>query len=115
MYVLHFLMYFLNKLINTKTKNKHHGLTQPNVKYLGGLNVKVEESTIETCISNTYNMNFVAVVGVGVPSLWLCIHLLYVLGPSSRQNERVSVASSSKNSVQNASHHRISQSYGIIH
>jgi len=38
------------------------------------------------------------------------IHLLYLLGPSSKQNVRVSVASSSKNSVANASHQRLSLS-----
>lgn len=37
-------------------------------------------------------------------------HLLYLLGPSSKQNVRVKVASSSKNSVANASHQRLSLS-----
>lgn len=37
--------------------------------------------------------------------------LLYRLGPSSRQKVTVSMASSSKNSVVNASHHRLSQSW----
>ncbi|KAK2182909.1 hypothetical protein NP493_331g06004 [Ridgeia piscesae] len=37
-------------------------------------------------------------------------HLLYLFGPSSRQNARVRMASSSKNSVVNASHHRLSLS-----
>lgn len=36
--------------------------------------------------------------------------LLYRFGPSSKQNERVNVASSSKNSVANASHQRLSLS-----
>ena len=36
--------------------------------------------------------------------------LLYRLGPSSRQNVRVRLASSSKNSVAKASHHRLSLS-----
>lgn len=35
---------------------------------------------------------------------------LYLLGPSSKQNVRVKVASSSKNSVANASHQRLSLS-----
>lgn len=37
-------------------------------------------------------------------------NLLYRLGPSSRQKVRVSDASSSKNSVANASHQRLSES-----
>lgn len=37
--------------------------------------------------------------------------LLYLLGPSSRQKVMVSMASSSKNSVVNASHQRLSQSW----
>lgn len=40
------LMYF-NKLINTKETKKQASPTQPNVKYLGGPNVKIKESTIE--------------------------------------------------------------------
>lgn len=36
--------------------------------------------------------------------------LLYRLGPSSKQNVTVNMASSSKNSVVKASHHRLSQS-----
>ena len=36
--------------------------------------------------------------------------ILYLLGPSSRQKESVMVASSSKNSVVKASHHRLSLS-----
>lgn len=36
--------------------------------------------------------------------------LLYRFGPSSKQNERVKVASSSKNSVAKASHQRLSLS-----
>ena len=37
--------------------------------------------------------------------------LLYRLGPSSRQNDKVTAASSSKNSVTKASHHKLSLSY----
>lgn len=36
--------------------------------------------------------------------------LLYLFGPSSRQKESVRVASSSKNSVAKASHHKLSLS-----
>ena len=38
------------------------------------------------------------------------LYLLYRLGPSSRQNDSVNVASSSKNSVANVSHHKLSLS-----
>lgn len=38
------------------------------------------------------------------------MRLLYLFGPSSRQKESVSVASSSKNSVAKASHHKLSLS-----
>lgn len=37
-------------------------------------------------------------------------YLLYRLGPSSRQKDSVNVASSSKNSVAKASHHKLSLS-----
>lgn len=40
-------------------------------------------------------------------------YLLYLFGPSSKQNVRVSVASSSKNSVAKASHQRLSLSCNI--
>lgn len=40
------------------------------------------------------------------------LYLLYLLGPSSRQKVSVNVASSSKNSVANASHHKLSLSCG---
>lgn len=39
------------------------------------------------------------------------VDLLYLLGPSSRQKVMVNMASSSKNSVVNASHHRLSHSW----
>lgn len=38
------------------------------------------------------------------------VFLLYLFGPSSRQKESVRVASSSKNSVAKASHHKLSLS-----
>lgn len=38
------------------------------------------------------------------------VHLLYLLGPSSKQNVNVNVASSSKNSVANESHQQLSLS-----
>lgn len=43
-----------------------------------------------------------------------CEYSLYLLGPSSRQKVRVKVASSSKNSVANASHQRLSLSCNIM-
>lgn len=46
------------------------------------------------------------------PAPPLCCHSLYLFGPSSKQKVIVSMASSSKNSVVKASHHRLSHSWG---
>lgn len=63
-------------------------------------NFKLRHTSLITNIFEMYLLLHVVIVG----------HLLYLFGPSSRQNESVSVASSSKNSEAKASHHKLSLS-----
>lgn len=88
--------------MDSQTTNIRHTTTN-NIHYIYLMDVSI----FHTCW-------FLTQVTVFHNVLYKRNNSLYRLGPSSKQNVRVSWASSSKNSVVNESHHRLSLSWNYI-